>query len=400
MTGVEALQTRPEGALDPDMPGVGAPFEYDPLAGRQEAGETERRRSLMFAHPWVRRLAIGASALAMSGGFTEGAATAFATGEAGPPAGNMVSSTTTTTIRTSEGAADARDVAKKKMYILEDVRLRGKVHMDQCHWTKGGFINSGRDANGKIRYYFDPKRAKLCRDSASPTGFVKVAGGTTGRNCRNVATDHKKAPGPLLKGKVEILRNLNVRVKLRSVAAVAVRESCGTATAKASVYQRINLKSFLRKTGNGQVHSILHLQDRAVTKATAHVKCNETDTTTTTTTTTPTPTPTPTPGPNKQPPSVSLNQKTPAYEGAFVNDQQEFCADAHSNPLSLGIRSVIFKAVYGKAGPTFMDQGEFCSEIQFGSTPVTDERVTATATDNNGLTAEDNSGAFPVRQEP
>jgi hypothetical protein len=265
-----------------------APAQLQPELGEMSMGQVEfSKREPLFSHPFIRRLAAGASVLAMSGVFAESAA-------AQDPQPQV---TTVTTMKTEQGTISARDAAQKKIYLLEDVHAKGKVHMNDCHWTKGGFTNSGRDANGKIIYFHDKKRGYLCRDDKSPTGWVKMKGGTTGRKCKNPAKEHGKAPGPMAHGKVEVLRTLHTNFQLNSVAKAIVQKSCGTATAEAEVHQNFNLYSWLRLKGNGRIRSILNLEDSASTSAISHVECNET--TSTTTTTTPGTTP-PTPPPAQE----------------------------------------------------------------------------------------------------
>jgi hypothetical protein len=355
--------------------------------------ETDPDPKRMFDHPWVRRIAAGASALAMVGA-AEGPA-AYATEYTDtPPAPAQPTTKTTTTMRTSEGTVSAKDVATKKVYLLEDVKLRGTVHMDQCHWTKGGFTNSGRDANGKIRYYHDNIPAKLCRSEASPTGFVKVAGGTTGRNCRNPATE-KRAPAPVIQGEVKILRSLNMKIKLKALSKVALIKECGYAKAEASVYQTINLKSWLRKKGNGEIRSVLALEDKATTKAEAKLKCVDTTTTTETTTTTPNQ---PTPKPENMPPTVSIENKPIKHD--IDTDQLQICA-MESDPDG-DVLDDHWSAEQGNVSSSYhpdpQQYGKICvmytpNDVPYGG--QVQENVKVVVKDGHGHDAQD-IASFPV----
>lgn len=269
-----------------------------------------------------RRVAVGSTVLGVSGV----GAPAVAMGSTESPAPGV---TTSVTIRTSSASLSAKGVAEKNITIGEDVRLKGKINWKKCHWTKGAFKNSMRLANGKIVYYHDPVKARLCRSKASPTGYVKVAGGSTGRKCFNPAADRGPVPGPMVKGEVLNVSKLNMRAKLHAIAEVIVAKECGIARGKGEVIQHINLKSHLRLRGSAQSQRSLVLRDKAVAEAEASVSCK--DTTTTVTIITPPTTPEtcitnpalcPPPKVNNQP---TIEANNPAHD-VHVNGQVENCA--------------------------------------------------------------------------
>jgi hypothetical protein len=371
----------------------------------------------MFDHPWVCRIAAGASALAMTGAAE--APLAYAT-EAPPvnssnTSSQTVSSTkTATTMKTSEGTVSAKDVAIKKVYLLEDVKMRAGVHMNQCFWTKGGFTNSGRDANGKLRYYHDDIRAKLCRSDKSPTGYVKVDGGTTGRACFNPATINR-APAPVIQGEVLILRSLNMKIKLKAIADVALTKECGYAKASAQALQTVDLRSWLRKKGNGEIRMVLKLEDKATARAEAKLKCVDTSTNTetnthtteTTTTTTNTPPPPPPPPPSKppiivvppenKPPTVYIQNK-PKHD--LDTDQIQICA-IENDPDGDNLADT-WTAEQGNLSTSFhpdlQQPDKVCVKYTPNDVPANSqvqENITVTVDDGHNHSASDNA-SFPV----
>lgn len=260
-----------------------------------------------------RKIAVGGAVLGLTGVFGSEVAVA-----ADAP---VTVTSTTLTVETGHASLSAQSVAQKQVTIGEDVHAKGKINMSKCHWTKGGFTNSMRLANGKVVYYHDSVPGKLCADKSSPTGEVKVAGGKTGRKCNNPATDNRQAPGPMVKGEVLNVASLNMNVKLHAVAEVTAKEVCGTATGKGEVLQRLNLKAYLRRRTAGKNHIGLVLKDKAIAKASANIDCKNT-TSTTVTNTTPPPPPPPPGAKLNHPPTITINN---APQHAFVNGQLEDC---------------------------------------------------------------------------
>jgi hypothetical protein len=85
--------------------------------------------------------------------------------------------------------------------ILEDVKMYNGINHKKCHWVNGGY-NSGRSADGQLQWFHDPVAAKICRNANSPTGWVKVKGGQSGRNCGNPYKPQGNPPGPVVNGPV------------------------------------------------------------------------------------------------------------------------------------------------------------------------------------------------------
>lgn len=107
--------------------------------------------------------------------------------------------------------------------ILEDVNLRNGTNGKQCKWVNGGY-NSGRSVNGGLTWFHDPAPAKICKNSNSPTGWVKVKGGQSGRNCGNPYKPHGQPPGPVINGPVVMVHNFN-RVNMTATAKAEVNLS-------------------------------------------------------------------------------------------------------------------------------------------------------------------------------
>ena len=195
--------------------------------------------------------------------------------------------------------ANAKDIATGRITVLADMRVKPSVKLSsaRCYWTKGGFWNSGSGANGKRYSFWDKIPAKLCPSKKSKTGWVKVAGGTSGRNCGNVASA-KKPAFPVVRGKVVMVRSFAaVRVALKAQVAVRVTAICGWAEAHASSQAVVSLRQYLR--GSGPVVSGLYAQltGKATAQASAQLSC-------VTAPVPPPPPPSPPPPPPVTPPTV------------------------------------------------------------------------------------------------
>jgi hypothetical protein len=106
----------------------------------------------------------------------------------------------------------------------------------------------------------------------------------------------------------------------------------------------------------------------------------------------------PPPTTEQLPPTITVQQKTPGFEGGDEQDQIVICAEASSNPASDGV-TVTASDKYEGQLTIFQEDGEYCAEDTLPNFPETDDDVVFTATDNvNGKTATDDTGAFPVRQ--
>lgn len=201
--------------------------------------------------------------------------------------------------------SSASDVISGSVTFLADERIKGfkAIKPSTCVW-ESTFWNSGRSANGKTMYFKD-HNGQICRDANSPTGWVKVAGGITGRDCGNAAKPFGLVPGPIAPGKIEMLTNLNVNAVVRAKATASATAKCenaagsASASANASAYafEDINLKAFLEESKSQQEQLSSQVVGEATFKAqvsaqaSATAECSTTPTTVETTTTTIAPTP-------------------------------------------------------------------------------------------------------------
>lgn len=158
-----------------------------------------------------------------------------------------------------EAASVAVDRIHVRGTVLEDVRMVSGTDRKHCRWVNGGF-NSGHDANGNLNWFHDSLRAKICKNDNSPTGWVKVAGGSTGRKCFNPFKPNGQPPGKVVKGKVIMVRSFErLNLKVNAVADVTVRgqKECpdgsvisGRASARATEKERINQSMLSGGRGN------------------------------------------------------------------------------------------------------------------------------------------------------
>jgi hypothetical protein len=201
------------------------------------------------------------------------------------------------------GVATSQDIDTGKVTFLADVMMSQGVKITKrqspkgCHWISGGFWNSGHDANGKLKWFRDNVPAQVCPSSKSPTGWVKTAGGMTGRKCFNPVKIKGPAPGPVVKGKVIMVRSFaNLKMHLRATASVKVTAVCGYATASGFADLVLTLRAYIRSTGPVKTNLSGQATGRATAKASAELSCVVTPPVTTTVVTTTTGPPPPPPG--------------------------------------------------------------------------------------------------------
>lgn len=164
--------------------------------------------------------------------------------------------------------------------ILEDVNMVAGTKEKRCRWVNGGF-NSGRNADGSLNWFYDPVRAKVCKNPNSPTGWVKVAGGTTGRHCFNPFEFKGPPPKPPLQGPVVMVRsfeNLNLKTKAVANAQVKGTRTCpdgavisGRASGRAASTVRINKQMLIKAKGDTEQLKIL-IKESILAKAKANAE--------------------------------------------------------------------------------------------------------------------------------
>jgi hypothetical protein len=155
------------------------------------------------------------------------------------------SSSTSSVSTTVLSAATASNFSGSKL-LIADVNLTPGTNTASCKTVPHGY-NSGKLRNGKVYYFYDPKPARICRNGHSPTGWVKVGGGTSGRNCHNpYAPPATRVPGPITKSYIlvkdfntlasTVKATLDVSNTVMSTAMCYTQNSSGWASASAYAY--------------------------------------------------------------------------------------------------------------------------------------------------------------------
>lgn len=190
------------------------------------------------------------------------------------PATTVISSSVTPTIMGA--SASASDVATGRVTVLADVMMKVgvKITRKNCKQIAGGWWNSGRDTNGQLKWFRDPYPATVCRSTKSPTGWVKVAGGLTGRKCFNPAKVNGPAPGKVVKGRVlMVVSYAKVKVQLQARAKVGVTAVCGYAEGSASANVTISFVSYVRSRGKVNPAIFSEVLGKATANASAKLEC-------------------------------------------------------------------------------------------------------------------------------
>lgn len=189
------------------------------------------------------------------------------------PTACVVSSGTTATVTGAK--ASASDIATGKVVVVADDSIRAGVDLrsPRCHWTKGQWSNSFKSLNGKRVWYYESVRGFLCPSTKSPTGWVKIKGGKTGRRCYNPAKEGV-APGPVITGEVLMVRSfVSVRVRIDAHVTIRVVAICGWAQADAKSWVIIALRQYVRAKGNTDGGLFAHLTVNATANASAGLTC-------------------------------------------------------------------------------------------------------------------------------
>lgn len=177
--------------------------------------------------------------------------------------------------------------------ILEDVKMYQDINWKQCQWVNGGY-NSGRTADGQLQWFHDPVAAKICRNPHSPTGWVKVAGGQSGRNCGNPYKPNGQPPGPVVNGPVVTVGSFD-KMNMNVTANASVNlsqditcpdgsklsaQSSGVASAKVNVTRQMMI-SAQSNTNNLEVQMRDSAKAQAVAKAQGKIEatCGTTEVT-------------------------------------------------------------------------------------------------------------------------
>lgn len=131
-------------------------------------------------------------------------------------------SVTNVSVATSNGTG--------KLLVLFDEHFQAETHSSKCHWVKEAY-NSGENADGTL-FWFKDTHMRVCPSKTSPTGWAKVAGGMTGRNCGNAVRLSKPPRNVVPRSHVKLLAHLVITANIR---VTAVANLSGSATATCSV---------------------------------------------------------------------------------------------------------------------------------------------------------------------
>lgn len=163
--------------------------------------------------------------------------------------------------------------------ILEEVRLPGTQQQSpRCKDNVDGW-NGYKNAAGQLVWTWDTDM-EVCPNKNSPTGWVKVGGGRTGRDCDNPVS-FKKPPGRIVKV-FTVVKNLSkFRKAVNAKAFAKVTGSCpntnisGEAIASGLVHVVIDRRMVVKAKGSSKRLKVLlreALKAKGVAKATAKLR--------------------------------------------------------------------------------------------------------------------------------
>lgn len=170
--------------------------------------------------------------------------------------------------------------------ILEDVKMSYKgvnTKSKKCHWVKGGW-NSGHGIDGRLYWFWDSTPAYICPSKKSPTGWIKVKGGMTGRRCGNPWKPKGKPRGPIVKNVTMVKSFAKLKITVTATATAKVVGTCpnnpsinGEATASGNVSAVITMATLVKAKGNAanlRAEVQLNLKAQGVAEATAKLNLN------------------------------------------------------------------------------------------------------------------------------
>lgn len=161
--------------------------------------------------------------------------------------------------------------SKSTVVVLADEKIGGaEVNSPKCFWGDG--LNSGETATGEIFWFYDT-HMKMCPDKKSSTGWVKVAGGMTGRDCEN---EVKPNAQPLPEEpKIIILPSFGkYKVKATAHALEKVHSSCGVAEATATAHGMAYGMTKIQAQSNAKVVASAKAQAAAYAEARVALVCS------------------------------------------------------------------------------------------------------------------------------
>lgn len=327
-----------------------------------------------------------------------------------PPA--ITSLTTETKVTINGSTQSQEDMSKttilafnkqKGMSKSTIVKLRKK---NSCYKLPVGkkFVNSGRDANGRIKYFNDTAKA-------GQNEFCRENGKTRKVNCNNEAFTGKvpsRIVKRLLKGKVILVRShLNTPVSVTSTSSSKAEARCGSgpfnyalAYGAGSGYAsaRLTVKSYLSARGRSIITSqriAAELEANTKSKAQAEVACSDNPTG---------------PGDNSQYPKPETRIFQPEHmntSGIAQICEEEFHPDSSATIVNrkfdVAVGGGNFVGPITEKFTLDPNTREFCQDYKAPTTPTAPGAgiiLKATVFDNRGQSNSSPSNPFPIVDIP
>jgi hypothetical protein len=285
---------------------------------------------------------------------------------------------------TANANATLTDLALKRVnqsgsLVVYDEHIKVAKRKSGCKWYRH-FTNSSYvvgSYHGSHIVGYPDANGYLCRNSHSPTGFVKRGGGATRRDCRNIAAPPNKAvPFPVFRGKlVSFASRSEAKIKVHAKAAIhsVLDLWCGhfegSAVAEDNIWVRLTTYVKL-KSRNSKMKFFAKFFVKAADKVSQNVSlsCSFTPLPPAPPPPPPKPTPTPTPSPTPTP-TPPPKVKVKLVKFCFVDGDKVEC------PKDFGF------SVNGNGGFT-NSGGEVTSLVEVNS----GTQVTVCETDPKGWT--------------
>lgn len=173
--------------------------------------------------------------------------------------------------------AQANSTAKIQIFVVTQMLEKKGVNPNSpsCFWTKPGdrWENGWRTASGGVVYAWETTPGKLCPSKNSPTGWVKVDGGKTGKHCFNFAVPPGHHPMPAVSGVLVLMNFGPSHYTLKASNTINVHDWCGSATATATATASVSGRSKAEAQANAKLLWTVKIYIQVWTKVSAQVNC-------------------------------------------------------------------------------------------------------------------------------
>ena len=168
---------------------------------------------------------------------------------------------------TSTNVAVSTSTGKGKIVVLFDEHFSAEIHSPKCHWTDGW--NSGENANGTLYWFWDT-HMYVCPSKTSPTGWAKVKGGMTGRDCGNaVKLKQKPQHNVVARSRVKLLPHLVVEAVVHVSAKASVIGSAIAKCEEGGAFAAASLNASGEAIATAEGKATASSKSKAIAKATA-----------------------------------------------------------------------------------------------------------------------------------